>query len=269
MPTALVTGASAGLGAAFTRRLALEHHDLILVARDAVRLNEQAEKLRAEHGAEVEVLPADLTVDEDCERVERRLADPDRPVHVLVNNAGVGLNSSFVEADIAEEEKLLRLNVRAVMRLTHAVLPQMLARRKGDVINVSSVSGFGPAQPGATYSATKAYVINFSESIAAGVKGYGVRVVALCPGYTRTEFHQRAGINIQPIPAKAWLNADDVVREGLHDLRRGKSVSVPSVRYKVVVAAMRHLPHGLVKRLTRDTRGRIKQAPKGGDGTRR
>ncbi|MGH3740763.1 MAG: SDR family NAD(P)-dependent oxidoreductase, partial [Micromonosporaceae bacterium] len=178
---------------------------------------------------------------------------------MLVNNAGIGLNRAFADADIADEERLLRLNVRAVMRLTHAALPRMLARGRGDIVNVSSVAGFGPAQPGATYSATKAYVTNFSESIGAGVREHGVRVMALCPGYTRTEFHQRAGITTAPIPDRMWLRAEDVVAAGLRDLRRGKLVSVPSVKYKAIVAVMRHLPHGLINRLTRDVRGRIRQ----------
>ncbi|MGH3715135.1 MAG: SDR family NAD(P)-dependent oxidoreductase [Micromonosporaceae bacterium] len=264
MPTALITGATAGLGAAFADRLALEHHDLVLVARDEARLTANAEALRTKHGVEVELLAADLADDEGCAAVEARLTDVDSPVQVLVNNAGIGLNSSFAENDIAEEERLLRLNVRAVMRLTHAVLPSMLRRGKGDVINVSSIAGFGPAQPGASYSATKAWVTNFSESIGYAVRDHGVRVMALCPGYTRTEFHERAGINTLPIPDRMWLRAEDVVREGLRDLRRGKLVSVPDVRYKLMVVGMRHLPHGLVNRLTRDVRGRISRDPHAG-----
>jgi short-subunit dehydrogenase len=261
MPAALVTGATAGIGAAFADRLAVEGHDLILVARDRSRLTERQTQLQDRHRVQVEVLPADLADDAGCATVERRLSDPERPVHVLVNNAGFALNSSFVEASVEEEERLLRVHIRAVMRLTHAVLPQMLERGRGDVINVASVAGFGPAQPGATYSASKAWVINFSESVGTGVREYGVRMVALCPGYTRTEFHQRAGITL-PIPDGLWLRAEDVVRAGLHDLRRGKLVSVPDLRYKLVVAAMRHLPHGLVSRLTRDARGRISRNPR-------
>ncbi|HEX6077647.1 MAG TPA: SDR family oxidoreductase [Micromonosporaceae bacterium] len=265
MPTALVTGATAGIGAAFADRLAMEHHDLVLVARDESRLAEQRSALHDRYGVHVDVLPADLSDDDGCTAVESRLSDPERPVHVLVNNAGFALNSSFVEAAVEDEERLLRVHIRAVMRLSHAVLPQMLERRRGDVINVASVAGFGPAQPGATYSASKAWVINFSESVGAGLREYGVRMMALCPGYTRTEFHQRAGITL-PIPDGLWLRAEDVVRTGLHDLRRGKLISVPDVRYKLVVAAMRHLPHGLVARLTRDARGRISRNPHTGAG---
>ncbi|MGH3658406.1 MAG: SDR family NAD(P)-dependent oxidoreductase [Micromonosporaceae bacterium] len=265
MPTALVTGATAGLGAAFADRLAAERHDLILVARDGNRLAETAATLRERYAVTVEVISADLATDEGCASVTARLSDPRRPVHLLVNNAGIGVNSSFAEADVTSEERVLDLHIRAVMRLTHAVLPQMLERGRGDVLNVASVAGFGPAQPGSTYSASKAWVINFSESVGAGLREYGVRVMALCPGYTRTEFHQRAGINIAPIPTRAWLRADDVVRDGLRDLRRGKLVSVPDVRYKLIVAAMRHLPHGLINRLTRDARGRLKRDPRSGE----
>jgi hypothetical protein len=259
MPTALITGATAGLGAAFAERLALEHHDLVLVARDRARLEATAASLADRYGVDTEVIAADLTTDDGTAAVTERLSDPQRPVHVLVNNAGFGINSPFAQGDLAIEERMLDLHIRAVLRLTRAVLDQMLARGKGDVINVASVAGFGPAQPGTTYSASKAWVINFSESIGADLRGHGIRVMALCPGYVRTEFHQRAGITSLPVPARMWLRAEDVVRDGLHDLRRGKLVSVPDVKYKVIVAAMRHLPHGLVNRLTRDARGRIKR----------
>src|SRR5205823_5705183 len=141
------------------------------------------------------------------------------------NNAGIGLNGAFLDLDIEDEERMLRLNVHAVLRLTHAVLPGMVDRRQGAVVNVSSVAGFGVPQPGSTYSASKAWVINFSESMAAAVKPFGVRVVAVCPGYTRTEFHQRAGINMSKVPGWLWLDADRVARDGLRDLRRGKAVS--------------------------------------------
>ena len=257
MPTAVVTGATAGLGAAFAEQLARDGYDVVLVARDAARLDERASALRDRYGVTTETIRADLATLEGCQLVEERLKDRDRPVDLLINNAGIGLNRPFVLADIADEEHLLNLHIRAVLRLTHAALSPMLERGWGAVINVASVAGFGPAQPGATYSASKAWVINFSESIGYGVRDYGVRVMALCPGYTRTEFHQRAGINIEPIPKLLWLRAEDVVRSALRDLRRGKLVSVPDLRYKILVAAMRHLPHGLTNRLTRDVRGRI------------
>jgi uncharacterized protein len=143
------------------------------------------------------------------------------------------------------------------MRLTLAALPPMVQRRSGAVINVSSVSGFGATMPGSTYPASKAWVTSFSESVALSVAPYGVRVMALCPGYVRTEFHQRAGINMSKTPTWMWLDADKLVIDALRDLRRGKIVSVPSWKYKIAVFGLRHAPRALVRRVARDTRGRI------------
>jgi len=255
--TALVTGATAGIGAAFARRLASEKYGLIIVTRDVHRLSVTAEKLRAEHQVPVEEIGADLSTDAGQERVSARLQNPDRPVDLLVNNAGLSLNTSFVRSTVEKETRLLNVNVHAVMRLTLAVLPGMVERRRGEVINVSSVSGFGAAMPGSTYPASKAWVTNFSESVALSVAPFGVRVMALCPGYVRTEFHQRAGINMSKTPNFLWLDADELVADALRDLRRGKVVSVPTLRYKVAAFALRHLPRALVRRGARDTRGRI------------
>jgi uncharacterized protein len=255
--TALVTGATSGIGAAFARRLAAEKYGLVVVARDMDRLTATAEQLGAEHGVPVEVIRADLATDEGRELVATRLQDPDRPIDLLVNNAGLSLNTPFLRSTVERETQLLSLNVLAVMRLTLAALPGMVDRGRGAVINVSSVSGFGAAMPGSTYPASKAWVTNFSESVALSVGRFGVRVMALCPGYVRTEFHQRAGINMSKTPNFLWLDADKLVQDALRDLRRGKVVSVPTAKYKVVVFALRHLPRPLVQRLARDTRGRI------------
>ncbi|SHN44136.1 SDR family NAD(P)-dependent oxidoreductase [Cryptosporangium aurantiacum] len=249
MTTALVTGATAGLGAAFARALATERRDLVLVARDGERLAATAKQLTEKYHVEVEVLPADLVSDEGCALVEARLADATRPVELLVNNAGIGLRSGFVSNTIDDEERMLRLNVRAVMRLTHAALPGMIERGHGDVLNVSSVAGFGPTAPGSTYSATKAWVTTFSESVHLTLKHQGVRVIALCPGFVRTEFHQRAEIPTSDIPDALWLDADAVVRDALVDLRRGRPTSVPSVRYKVLGGIVRYAPRPVYLRL--------------------
>jgi short-subunit dehydrogenase len=279
MPTALITGASAGLGAAFAVELATSH-DLVLVARDGGRLNELAASLNgaaasrggsaaqatsrggsaastASRGGSIEVIAADLTTDKGCDLVAERLSDPDRPIDLLVNNAGRSLNTSFVRSTVEKEESLLRLNVHAVMRLSLAVLPGMIERRRGAVINVSSVSGFGSLMPGSTYPASKAWVTSFSESTAMSVRPFGVRVMALCPGYVRTEFHQRAGIDMSKTPEWLWLDAGDVVRTGLRDLGRGKMISVPDWKYKLTVFGIRHLPSRMLHRVARDTRGRI------------
>jgi short-subunit dehydrogenase len=254
-PVAVVTGGTSGIGAAFARRLAAEGYELVLVARDANHLRATADELHGRYGVPVAALPADLSTDAGCAAVEARLRED--PVAMLVNSAGRTLNRSFLKSTADDEERLLRLNVHAVMRLTGAALPGMVQRGRGDVVNVSSIAGFGAAMPGSTYSATKAWVTNFSDSIAQSVRPFGVRVVALCPGYTRTTFHDRAGINMSKLPTWMWLSADEVAREGLRDLRRGKVVSVPNWKYKTAAFAMRHLPRSLLQRASRDTRGRI------------
>lgn len=256
-PTALVTGASSGIGAAFARRLAADGYGLVVVARGADRLNATAESLRAKYGVPVDVIAADLVTSSGRELVAARLQDAQRPIDVLVNNAGLSLNTPFLRSSIEAETRLLSLNVHAVMELTLAALPGMVERRQGKVINVSSVSGFGAAMPGSTYPASKAWVTNFSESVALSVARFGVRVMALCPGYVRTEFHQSAGINMSKTPGFLWLDADKLIDDAMRDLRRGKLVSVPTLKYKVVVFALRFLPRPLLQRVARDTRGRI------------
>lgn len=240
MPTALVTGATSGIGAAFVRRLASRGYDLVLVARDEARLAEARESLGA--SGSVELLPADLADDGGCARVEARVG---QGVDLLVNSAGLGINGTFTDLPREEEEHQLRLNVRAVMRLTHAALPAMLARGGGDIVNVSSVAGFIPRPGGASYTASKAYVTALSEALHLEFSPQGVRVMALCPGFTRTEFHSRADIDISGIPNRLWLSADDVAAAGLRDLERGRPVSVPGVAYKAIVAGSRLAPPGL------------------------
>jgi short-subunit dehydrogenase len=252
--TALVTGATAGIGAAFARALAGEGYELVLVARDEERLGRMASELPTR----ATVLAADLATEEGCDAVAARLSAADAPIDLLVNNAGMSLNTSFLRSTVAQEERLLRLNVNAVLRLTHAALAGMVARERGEIVNVSSVSGFGALMPGSTYPASKAWVTNFSESTALSVRRFGVRVMALCPGYTRTEFHGRAGIDMSKTPAWMWLDADRVVRDGLRDLRKGKLISVPDWKYKITVFGVRHLPAGLFRRAASDTRGKIK-----------
>jgi len=255
--TALVTGATVGIGAAFARRLAADGYDLVLVGRDKQRLNDNAAQLSAEHGVDVEVLVADLATDAGREAVADRLSEQRRTVDLLVNNAGLSINTPFLRSKVARETELLSVNVHAVMRLTLAVLPAMVARREGDIINVSSVAGFAAAAPGSTYPASKAWVTNFSESVAQSVAPSGVRVMALCPGYVRTEFHRRAGIDMTSTPEWLWLDADKLAEHAIRDLRRGKLVSVPSWKYKVAVFGLRHLPRSLLARVARNTRRRV------------
>jgi short-subunit dehydrogenase len=253
--TAFITGATAGIGAAFARRLAADGYDLVLVARDGERLAQTAAQVRATHGRSVETIAADLSTPDGQDRAAARAGDRDRPIDLLINNAGRSLNTPVLRSAVEQEAALLQLNVMAVMRLTHAVLPGMVDHRSGSVINVSSVAGFGVPMPGSTYSATKAWVTNFTESVALSVAHFGVRVMALCPGYVRTEFHQRAGINMSKTPNFLWLDADRLVADALRDLRRGTVVSVPDWKYKVAAFALRHFPRSLVQRVVRDTRG--------------
>jgi short-subunit dehydrogenase len=255
-PTALVTGATAGIGAAFARRLADDGYRLVLVARDTLRLETLAEELRLTSGRSVEVLAADLSDPASRQLVVDRLVaagtETVPPVDLLVNNAGMATTGEFWSAPYQALHAQLELNVTAVLALTHAAIPGMLRRGSGGVINVASVAGMLPGR-GSTYSASKAWVISLSEGLSAGLAGTGVRVLALCPGFVRTEFHERAGIDMSAAPSWAWLSADDVVDDGLRALQQDAVVAVPSLRYKAVVAGTRLLP----RRLTRVLASRV------------
>jgi uncharacterized protein len=246
-PTALVTGATSGLGLAFARRLAADGNDLVLVARDVPRLDRVADELRSAYGRRVEVLPADLADRGQLQRVADRVADTARPVDLLVNNAGFGLGHAFVDGPLPDEERLLDVLVRAVLVLSHAAARPMRDRGRGAIINVSSVSGFVVM---GSYSAAKAWVTTFTEGLANELGPHGVQVTALCPGFVHTEFHQRAQQRMTQVPRLAWLDADDVVDACLADVRRGRVVSVPSARYKTVVVLTRLVPRSVVRRIT-------------------
>ncbi len=253
MGTALVTGATAGIGNAFARALAARGDDLVLVARDAARLEEVAGQLRSRHGVDVEVLAADLADRGQLERVADRLRRPDAPVDVLVGNAGFGVPHRFVGGDLAAEERQFDVLARAVLVLAHAVLPGMVERGRGTLVTVSSVAGF---MPGGTYSAAKAWATVFTRSLAGELAGTGVTATALCPGYVRTEFHDRAGLDMRGVPAWAWLDADRLVADCLRDVEKGRSVSVPGRQYKAAVVALRHLPLRAVDLVSRSRAGR-------------
>jgi short-subunit dehydrogenase len=245
---ALVTGASSGIGAAFARRLAGDRYDLVLVARDKDRLNDLATELSGEHGIDVTPLPADLTKTVSLRKVERAIAADDT-LEILINNAGFGTMGQFAELDVDREEEEVRLNALAVLRLTHAALPGMIARRRGAVVNVSSLAGLQPAPTNATYAATKAFVNAFTESIHEELRGTGVQVQALCPGFTRTEFQERAGIDVSTIPEVAWMDASEVVEASLSGLRRGEVVCVPGVLNRLLATAVTTIPRPITRQI--------------------
>lgn len=249
--TAVITGASSGLGAEFARQLAATGAGLVLVARDRAALDQVAAEIGERYAVDCEVIAADLTTAEGLAAVEQRLADPARPVGILVNNAGFGLDLRFAGNDIADEERHLDLHVRATMRLSHAALGPMTARGSGRIVNVASVAAFLPR---GTYGAVKAWVVSFSRWANAAYAP--VTVTAVCPGFTHTNFHERLGLppGKEGIPAWMWLDAADVVRAGLRDAARGKAVSIPSARYKALVALARWVPDGLAARLARTGR---------------
>ncbi len=249
--TALVTGATAGIGLAFARALAARGYDLVLVARDGARLRAVADELAARHRVAARVLSADLSTDAGTNAVAEVLRDSDAPVDLLVNNAGFGLRTWFLDSSLVDEERSLDVLVRAPMRLCHAALPGMVERRRGAVINVASVAGF---MPRGTYGASKAWLISFSRWLAVTLRGTGVQVMALCPGFVRTEFHQRMEADMSGVPGWMWLDADRLVRDALGDLARGAAVSVPSKRYRVLARLARIAPAGLAERAGR--RGR-------------
>ena len=248
MTTALVTGATAGIGREFALQLAARGDDLVLVARDVPRLEALAAELRAEHGVEVEVLAADLADRGQLDLVAQRLASTERPVELLVNNAGYSLKGGFLDNDVAAEEALFDVLSRAVLVLSHAAGRAMRDRGRGAIVNVSSVASFITS---GTYSANKSFVTVFSEGLASELAGSGVTVTALCPGFTHTEFHQRADVDMSRLPEFVWLDASRLVRDALADVAKGKVVSVPSPLYKAAVAALRVLPRPLVRATSR------------------
>lgn len=248
MTTALVTGATAGIGREFALQLAARGDDLVLVARDVARLEALASELRTARGVEVEVLSADLTKREDIGRVAARVASTEAPVDVLVNNAGYSLKKSFLDNDVEVEEAVFDVLARTVLVLSHAAGNAMRTRGRGAIINVSSVASLLTS---GTYSANKSYVSVFTEGLAAELAGTGVTATALCPGFTHTEFHQRADLDMSKLPNFMWLDAPRLVRDALADVDKGKVVSVPGRQYKAMYTALRVIPRPLVRSRSR------------------
>lgn len=248
MKRALITGASSGLGAEYARQLAARGADLVLVARDESALDALAIELRQRHGIAVEVLAADLLQETELARVETRLADTSAPIDTLINNAGFGLSLEFERNDLDDEVRHLRLHNEVPMRLTHIALQGMLERSDGRIINVSSVAAFIPRS---TYSAVKQWLVVFSRWANARYRRRGVTVTAVCPGFTHTNFHERLGLPLgqEGVPNWMWLDADQVVAESLRDVARGKGLSIPSVKYKILAGIARIAPKGLVSQI--------------------
>lgn len=251
---ALVTGPTSGIGHSFARSLASTGHDLVLVSRDRARLEDVAGRLRDRYAVEVEVLPADLSDRADTSRVADRLRDQARPVDLLVNNAGFGVKGRFLDGDLDAEVRQLDVLATAVLVLSHAAVPGMVSRGRGALVNVSSVAGFGPM---GTYSAAKAWCTSFTEHLSAVLQGTGVTATALCPGFVRTEFHSRAGMDVGSQESGWWLDPDDLVEDCLRDVRKGRALSVPSRRYRALVVLLGLLPTGTYRaRLLRAGRRR-------------
>lgn len=248
-PIALVTGASSGIGEHLTRRLAERGHDLVLVARDEHRLDTLAKELAAAFGATAQVLPADLTDPEQLQLIEARCHDRSAAIDVLVNNAGVGSFGSFHTLDVDAEIREIQLNVIALVRLTHAAIAEMLPRGKGGILNVSSLAGFQPGPMNATYGATKAFVTSFTEAVHEEVKGTGVAVTALCPGFTRTGFQAAANVPQGDIPAFMWQDADQVATFALDALTKNRAIAVPGTVNKLLGAFSSVTPHAVTRRV--------------------
>ena len=245
MPTALVTGASIGIGRRFATALASRGYDIVAVARNADQLKELASELPTE----TEILPADLTEPGELAEVEARLRRRDRPVDLLVNNAGFGNTGLFTELDVDAEESQIRLNVLALVRLAHAALPTMVERRTGGIINVSSIASFQPAPGNAVYGATKAFVTSFSLALREEVHRDGVKVLVVCPGATRTEWQKRAGYQESSIPNFAWQEPEQVVSSALKAYDRGAAMCTPGLPNKALAFGTQLIPRAVAGRL--------------------
>lgn len=226
--TALVTGASSGIGAVYAQRLAARGFDLLLVARDLQRLEEAASQLRAEHGVQVEVLKADLTQKDDVLKLEQRLRS-DSSVSLVLNNAGVAADGLLANADTDQLERLIQLNVTAVTRLASAAAASFAKAGRGTIINIASVVALFPERFNATYSASKAYVLSLTQSLNAELDGTGVKVQAVLPGVTRTEIWERSGIDATQIPADRVMEAGEMVDAALSGLDQGELITIPSL----------------------------------------
>jgi short-subunit dehydrogenase len=251
MATALITGATAGIGASYANLLAKEGFDLILVARDLPRLNKVSKELSKRFGVKAQCIKADLTKPSQLAKVEKRVADSKKPIDILVNNAGFGIKDSFTVSNLDKEQELLDVLVTAPMRLTHAVLPVMIKRNTGIIVNVSSVASF---IAGGTYSAAKSYLTVFSESLHTELRGTNVKISALCPGFTRTEFHARGRMKMTALPKFMWLDSDKLVSKSWKHANANRAISIPGWQYKILSAIARNAPRPIVRKVGMNVR---------------
>lgn len=244
---ALITGASSGIGAEFAKQLAKKQYDLVLVARREERLMELSGTLQQTFGISAESLPADLSSDQGLAAVEQRIAALEN-LELLVNNAGFGTMGHFYRLDVSSQDQMHRLHVLATMRLTHAALPAMIARQTGGIINVSSVAGFWQSPGSVSYCATKHWMNSFTKGLSLELRSLGspVKLQALCPGFTVSEFHEVAGMDRNQVPKTLWMTAEQVVSESLEGLDQGRELVVPGLRYRLLVFFMKHVPESWV-----------------------
>lgn len=248
---ALVTGATAGIGESFTRLLAKKNYNLILVARDLPRLQERAQKLEADFGIKTHIIQADLATDSGSKLVEKYIAE--NPIDVLINNAGFGLNKAFTTSELEAEQQMHDVLVRTPMRLMHVAIPSMKVNNRGVVINVSSVAQW---IAGGTYSASKSYLTVLSESLHTELSATDIKVTALCPGFTRTEFHQRGRMSMKGVPEFMWLNSDWLVEKAWADAFKGKAISVPGWQYRALVVIIESIPRSIVRKVGMNLRSK-------------
>ena len=248
---ALVTGATAGIGESFTRLLAENNYNIVLVARDLPRMQERARDLEAKYKVSTHVIQADLATDAGCAAVEQYITN--NQIDVLINNAGFGINKAFTMSALDAEQQMMDVLVRTPMRLMHVALPGMKERNKGVVINVSSVAGY---IAGGSYSASKSYLTVLTESLHTELAGTNLKISALCPGFTRTEFHQRGRMSMKGLPNFMWLNSDDLVAKSWSDALKGEAVSIPGWQYQLLVFLIQSIPRSIVRKVGMNLRAK-------------